>query len=370
MNIIIAILVFSVIIIIHELGHFLLAKKNGIGVIEFSLGMGPRLITVVKTERGMSLKFLATSDDCMNREDWKDRTKYSWKLLPIGGSCMMLGEDEVVDSEKSFDKKGVWARISVIFAGPFFNFILAFILALIIMGAAGYDPARILTIEEGSAMQEAGFEQGDVVTKINKMNVHFSREMMMDLQVFNPLDGAPVNITVNRDGEKLTKAVTPRLDDKGVYKLGFSYNMVREKTDTLGVLKNSVYEVKYWIVTTVKSLGQLITGKVKMDDLAGPVGIVNMIGDTVNESKSQGFGEVTLQILNISLLLTANLGVMNLLPIPALDGGRLLFLFIEAIRGKPVKKEREAMVHFVGLVLLMLLMVFVLFNDVGRIVRG
>ena len=123
MQILIALLVFSVIIIIHELGHFSLARKNGVTVTEFSVGMGPRLVTIVKGDNGISAKIFASTDTCMNRADWKDHTKYSLKLLPLGGSCMMLGEDEDVQDVNAFNNKGVWARISVIFAGPFFNFI-------------------------------------------------------------------------------------------------------------------------------------------------------------------------------------------------------------------------------------------------------
>lgn len=369
MNVVIAILIFSIIIIIHEMGHFLLAKKNGIGVTEFSVGMGPRIITVVKANKGLSMKFLASSDDCMNRPDWKDKTKYSIKILPLGGSCMMLGEDETVDDDRAFGKKSVWARISVIFAGPFFNFILAFILALIIIGCNGYDPAIISEVSKDSAMAEAGFEKGDLITKINGSRIRFLREVNREF-AFQPVSEAAVDITVERNGKTITNTVTPKLDEDGKYKLGLGYSHVypNVRPDALGTLKYSIHEVNYWIVTTVKSLGQIIQGRVKMDDLAGPVGIVNIIGDTYEKSKPDGIGFVLLNMLNISLLLTANLGVMNLLPIPALDGGRLVFLFLEAIRGKPIDQEKEAIVHLVGLVALMILMVVVMFNDVGRLI--
>lgn len=370
MNIVIAIVIFSLVIIIHELGHFLLAKKNGIGVTEFSVGMGPRIFTIVKGVHGMSIKFFASMDECMNREDWKERTKYSLKIFPLGGSCMMLGEDEVVEDDKAFGKKSVWARISVIFAGPLFNFLLAFLLALIIVGFNGYDPTVISMddIEDDMPMAEAGFQTGDEIIKINGTRVHFTREIQMEF-FFQPLREKPVEITVLRDGEKITKTVTPKLVEENKYMLGFGYPRYNVKAENaVEILKYSVYEVKFWIVNTIKSLGFMLQGKVKMDDMAGPVGIVDMIGDTYEASKPAGLGFVVLQMLNISLLISANLGVMNLLPIPALDGGRLVFLFLEALRGKPIDQNKEAMVHMIGLVALMILMVFVMFNDVGRII--
>ena len=139
MNIIVALLIFTVIVVAHELGHFLLAKKNGIGVPEFSVGMGPRLITIAKTASGWKVKLLCSQKTFENTEEWADVTKYSWKILPLGGSCAMVGEDEDDTSENSFNSKGKWARFSVIFAGPFFNFIFAFIVAIIIIANTGID---------------------------------------------------------------------------------------------------------------------------------------------------------------------------------------------------------------------------------------
>ena len=155
MNIIVAILILGVIVVIHELGHFLLAKTNGITVTEFSVGMGPRIASFV--HKG---------------------TRYSLKVFPFGGSCMMLGEDETVDDEGSFHKKGVWARFSVIFAGAFFNFILAFVLALIILGDVGVDKPYVTTIKADGPAAEAGLQKGDLITAINGSPIHMSREIM------------------------------------------------------------------------------------------------------------------------------------------------------------------------------------------------
>lgn len=366
MNIVIAILIFTVIIVVHELGHFLLAKKNGVGVIEFSIGMGPRIITLAKTKEGMKTAFFVSQDNFEKREDWQEVTKYSWKLLPIGGSCLMLGEDEANPSPDAFNNKGVWARISVIFAGPFFNFILAFVLSLMIVGIRGYDRPLISQIEPGLPMAEAGFEVGDEIISIQGKHVSIAREISSILQ-FDPLTEEPVEIVSVRNGEKFVTEVTPVKTENGGYRLGFGYGGNREKANPLELVKYGLIEVKYWIDITIKSLGQLITGRVSTKEIAGPVGIVNMVGTAVDAGKDYGLLNVVAVILNMSILISANLGVMNLLPIPALDGGRLVFLLIEAFRGKPVDREKEGMVHFAGLIVLMLLMVFVMYNDIARL---
>lgn len=366
MNIIIAILIFSLIVVIHELGHFLLAKANGVFVTEFSIGMGPRIISFVKTEKGFKPKLFLNQRMLDANAIWTENTMYSWKVLPIGGSCMMLGEDENIDDDRAFNKKGVWARISVIFAGPFFNFILAFLLAMIVIGKVGYDPAKIVSVEKNSPAQESGLKVGDIVTEFNGSNIDIGREFYTNLQ-FNPLTKKDVTITVMRDGKEIPNiAVTPFKDDNR-YRIGITVNLNREKTDAFGIIKYSAIEVKYVIVSTIEGLGQLLTGKVSADQMAGPVGIVGFIGDTVEQSKMDGALYVFLSLANISILLTANLGVMNLLPIPALDGGRLVFLFIEAFRRKPIDQSKEGFVHMIGFVLLMILMAFVMFNDIRRL---
>lgn len=375
--ILIAILIFSVIVTIHELGHFSLAKANGIEVTEFSLGMGPRIITLIKTAEKVHIKLFATTNQLEARPDFQGRTWYSIKCLPFGGSCMMLGEDEENDSENSFNKKSVYARMSVIFAGPLFNFVLAFLLALIVIGLNGYDPATIGGITKGSAMEAAGFQKGDVVTEINGKSVDISRELAVYLQ-FHPLDGSNVSITVNRNGKEIQKNIKPLLttvestnakttQPQKVYRLGLEYSNQRIKTSPLETLKYSAIEVKFWIATTVDSLGYLIRGKVSTKEISGPVGIVSIIKDGAQESQKVGVLTVITFLLNISILISANLGVMNLLPIPALDGGRLLFLIIEWIRRKPINPKFEGAVNFVGFMALMLLMVVVMFNDIVKL---
>lgn len=377
MKILLALIIFSLIIIIHELGHFLLAKRGGIRVNEFSLGMGPRILSKQIGE-----------------------TRYSLKLLPFGGSCMMEGEDggysletdapkggplvraDYVDTltgekekqrqevllrgipEDSFAAKSVWTRISVVAAGPIFNFILAFILSLIVIGSIGYDAPVVAALTEGYPAAEAGMQPGDRIVKMNNTRIRVYREVSMYVQMNQ---GKTVELTYERDGERYTVVLEPKQSESGMYYLGFRGSGVRTRGNIFKTIGYSVYEVKYWISTTIKSLGMLISGSVGTEDISGPVGIVNAIGDTYESSRSDGAFYVWLNMLYISILLTANLGVMNLLPMPALDGGRLVFLFLEAIRGKGIDPEKEGMVHFVGLMVLMALMVFVMFNDFRNI---
>ncbi len=426
LNILVAIIIFSVIVVFHELGHFLLAKKNGIEVTEFSLGMGPRLLSTVK-----------------------GNTRYSLKLFPIGGSCMMVGEDGEEDGPGSFGHASVWGRISVVAAGPIFNFILAFVFALVITSVMGYDPPKVLSVEENSPAEEAGLQVGDIITSFQGKHISIGRDISLyeslygmqqdqikmtvkrdgkkidlnfkaasekkymlgfsyvpdgepeitevfvdgammkagviagdvitavdgtkvstgeELQTYlgeHPLGENAVTITVSRDGKEKEFTVQPTVRTQ--VSTGFVYNLYREKTNFFGVLKYSAVEVRYWISSTIDSLGLLIKGTFRVNDLSGPVGIVDAIGSSVEEAKSEGTVVMWMQMFYWAILLSANLGVMNLLPLPALDGGRLVFLLIEAVTKKKVNPNIEGMIHFAGFVLLMALMVFVFMNDIKRL---
>ena len=451
MNIIAALLIFTVIVVVHEFGHFLLAKKNGVEVTEFSVGMGPRVITYAKTANGHVCKLFCSQKVFEEREDWQGITKYSWKLLPLGGSCAMVGEDMDDDSEGSFNSKGVWARFSIIFAGPFFNFILAFVFSIIILGNAGIDIPEVIQVYAGQPGETAGVEVGDRIKSINGHKISIGREIDT-YQQLHPLTGEDVKVVVERDGSEKTLTIQPDykthlfgfhyssdekasteiqgISEKGAFdkagiktgdvilqvngteihnsgELSTTMNEVKNdgkevtfvikrngkeleykvtptpyegktlgflaskdvKMGAGGVLKYSVIEVKYWIETTIASLGQLIGGKLSKDDISGPVGIVDAVGGVIDQSAEYGVKMVIINMLYMSVLLSANLGVMNLLPLPALDGGRLVFILIEAVRGKPIDREKEGFVHIIGFVILMAFMIFVMFNDILRIIR-
>lgn len=347
MSIIVAILVFGLIVLIHEFGHFIVAKKCGIGVLEFSIGMGPRICSFVRGE-----------------------TRYSIKALPFGGSCMMLGEDENETDPKAFNNKPVWSRIAVVAAGPFFNFLLALVLGIIIVRAAGYDTPRLIDVQEGFPAQEQGMQAGDIITKLNREPVVVYRDITLYM-LTHPTDTVQVEyLRPSEDGqtmEKRTAVITPKYSEEtGTYMLGIMVSRYYQPVEGIGeTLKYGAYEVVYCMKMVVKSIGMMFRGQVGMDDMAGPVRMVSIIDETVEETIPYGIGTMVLTLMNLCMLLSANLGVMNLLPIPALDGGRLVFLLIEAVRGKPIDKEKEGMVHMAGMAVLMCLMVLILFNDIS-----
>lgn len=369
MGIIFFILIFCVVVLAHEFGHFIVAKANGIHVVEFSIGMGPTLLHFDKGD-----------------------TRYAIKLLPIGGACMFEGEDglETQSAETESDSKesdvekeamkdelgtlkksgaftdaSVWVRIATVIAGPIFNFILAFIFSAIIVGSIGTDLPIVGEVGADSAAQKAGLMAGDEIVELNGRSIHLFREISLEAMLNQ---GEAVDITYERKGERYTTTLTPQYSETdGRYYYGISSKKGYTKFGPAGVIQYSAYEVKYWVDTTIRSLGMLLTGQAGVKDLSGPVGMVDAVDDIYEGSKDDGAYYVWLNMLSFAILLSANLGVLNLVPFPALDGGRLFFLIIEAIRRKPIPPEKEGIFHFVGFVLLMLLMVVVLYNDIMRL---
>lgn len=350
-TLILFILIFGAVVIAHEFGHFLLAKANGIHVVEFSVGMGPNLISVKK-----------------------GGTRYALKLFPIGGACMFEGEDGLAEKdgelgEGSFLKAPVWGRISTVVAGPFFNFILAFIIAFIMVNMSDIiairDPVATQVVEGGGA-EAAGLQDGDLIISLNGERIRMYQEISLYMQA--TYRGGDLEVVYERDGERYTTTLTPQYDQaSGIYMLGVANSDFVEPKG-LATIRYAWYEMRYSVKATYKSLGMLFRGRVSREDVAGPVGIaVNVVGKTYEAAKDYGWQSVLLSMLNITLMLSVNLGILNLLPIPALDGGRLVFLLVEVIRGKPVPPEKEGMVHFVGLMFFMVLMVFIFFNDLSNI---
>lgn len=342
LSIVAALLVFGLIVLIHEFGHFLFAKLGGIAVDEFSIGMGPRIASF---KRG--------------------GTRYSLKIFPFGGSCMMRGEDEANKDPEAFNNKPVWTRIKVIAAGPVFNFLLAFVFACLIIGFTGYDPAKVADVVPGYPAAEAGLEAGDTITHINGKRMYVYRDVQNYI-MFHP--GKSLEVEYERNGQEHSALIAPKYsEENGGYLMGITGGIYTPAENIVETVKYGAYEVVYWIKMVVKSLSMIFQGQVTRDDIAGPVRIVAIIDSTVEQSTPYGLGVVLLQLANLTVLLSANLGVMNLLPIPALDGGRLVFLIIEALRGKPVDPEKEGMVHLTGMALLMTLMIFILFNDISNL---
>lgn len=339
-SIISAVLIFCVIVVVHEFGHFIVARKCGIDVQEFAIGMGP----VIFKRQGK-------------------HTLFTLRLLPLGGFCSM-GEDEESDNENSFRNKSVWRRIAVIAAGAIMNLILGFILSLIIFLVAGKVTTTIIAeIVPGSGCEAAGMAVGDKITKVNGLHIFTANDIIYELR--NDEDGV-LDFVVERDGEKLTfngvKFGLTVDEETGERVLNYDFKVYMKNMTAAELLPAAANKFMYYSRLILMSLRDLISGKYGLNNLQGPVGIVTVISESAQES---GFDIGYL--LDIAMLISVNVGIFNLLPLPALDGGRLVFLIIEAIRRKPIKAETEGMVHFAGFALLMLLMIIVTFNDVKNI---
>ena len=354
-SIIISIIVLSIIVIIHEFGHFIVAKKSGILVEEFAVGMGPMIASKQIGE-----------------------TIYSLRAFPIGGFCRMMGEDSTGEiAERSFSEKSVWARIAVVFAGPFMNFILAMLLILCITLTTGIVKPEISALSEGYPAKEAGLQVGDVITKINQKGVYIYDDFQL---IMAENKGEAVDLEIKRNGEKFTKIILPKQNETGRYLLGFSplvkTGMLSSEETTYAkahlwdTISYSFDTMVFYIRYTAMGLAKVFTFQAGKEEISGPIGIFQIVGDSYKEGIKYSIGVAVQNILYIGAVLSANLGVLNLFPIPAVDGGRLLFLVIEAIRRKPVNPEMEGRVHFAGFVFLMLFMVFVMYNDITKILIG
>lgn len=363
MSIIISIIVFSLIVIVHELGHFLVAKKVGICVQEFSVGMGPLLFSKRVGE-----------------------TEYSVRALPFGGFCRMQGEsgeeDEKAvssyDPSHSFTNKTVGERIAVIFAGPAMNFVLAFILIFIMLGVNGFLLPEIRTVDSGSPASEAGLEDGDRIVKVNGQRVVIYQDFSPALNL-RKADTA-VDIEIVRDGDRLSFSIVPKYNEEyGRYMLGFTfdgrYGLLSgpiegyEKSSLIETIRADIGTMTYFVKSVITGFIRIFTFQVKSEEVSGPIGIINTIGDSYEAGMQYSFKDAILNVAVLSALLSTNLGVLNLFPIPAMDGGRLAFLIVEGIRRKAVNPEVEGRIHFAGFMLLLVFMVFVAFNDIVNLTR-
>lgn len=344
-TIIAAILVFGILIAVHEAGHLMAAKAVGVTVHEFSIGMGPKLFSFGRGE-----------------------TQYSVRLLPIGGYCSMEGEDATSENPGALCNKSAGARLLVMVAGALMNLLLGFVLYLILCANSGDVVTTNIVAEvmPDSAAEEAGFQTGDEIVAVNGNRVHIPLDLQFEMM---KADYGEMEVTLKRNGEKLTKTLVPMLeetetvDDEGNTVKGqrylFGYYMEQEKNTVFTVLRHAFFRCFLTVKMVLYSFVSLFRGQVALSDMSGPVGIVNEIG----KSAQAGI----LSLLSLSALIAVNLGVFNLLPFPALDGGRVFFLLIELIRRKPIPPEKEGMVHAIGMGLLLLLMVFVTYQDILKL---
>ena len=344
-TIIFAVLFFSLIIFVHEFGHFAAARIFGVKVHEFALGMGPKVFAWKKGE-----------------------TRYSLRAIPVGGFCSMEGEDCASDDEGSFSRKPWYARLIILAAGAAMNVILGFVICTAFVGlyyAESGIPATVVADVVKDAPVAEFLQPGDRITELNGHKINIKRDIDFAMQQSS---GAEGEITFVRDGEKITKSFKPYVtqynDGTPAYLLGITIKT--GKITVLGVLRESFYQTIWMGKMVYVSLGMMISGQVGMSEISGPVGVVGMMNETAQQGGIAGF----INLLFLGAFISVNIGIMNLLPIPALDGGRILFVIVEAIRRKPIPPEKEGVVHFVGLILLLGVMVFATWNDIIRLITG
>ncbi len=339
MNVIVTILltvfVFGFLILVHEFGHYISARIFKVAINEFSIGMGPKIVSWTGKKTGI---------------------QYSVRLLPIGGYVSMVGEDGESEIEGALSSKPKWQRFIVLFAGSFMNLLFGFIfMACYVISSPALGSTVVAEFHENSVSQGEGLQIEDKIVSVNGKSVHILYELSYAI---SDCGGKPADIEVIRDGEKifLEDVSFPTEEISGVTFSSQDFSVYRVKKN----LPNICYHAYYQSIATVgvvwDSIIDLITGRYGVEAVSGPVGTAGVI----SEAASAGISS----FLMIFSLLAINLGVMNLLPLPALDGGRILFLVIEAIRRKPVKAEVEGMINFVGIVLLFGLMIFITLKDI------
>ena len=341
MGIVLAILVFSLIVFVHEMGHFLLAKANKIRVDEFSIGMGPRIVK-------------------WNRKN--DETEYGIRLFPIGGFCAMAGEgaeeDKNIPKEKLLQSKTWLQKFLTIVAGVMFNFVFA-IIVLFVIGLFNGNPNNkpiVGEVKNASFAYVAGLQTGDLIKEINGVKVNSIDRFMIEYEIAY---GKDLNLKVIRDSHELEIKISPQQTNEENIQYGFGFNENKE-TGFWAAIKYTFIKFISLIEQMYVTLLYLCTGKLSFGNLSGPIGIYNIVGQQAQEG-----------ILNLVFLtgyLSINVGVINLLPLPAFDGGRLLFLIIEKIIGKPIDSKVENIIHSIGFVLLIILMLAITSNDIFRFI--
>jgi len=351
--IIIPLLLLGVLIFVHELGHYLAARLFRTAIKEFAVGMGPRLFFV---------------------KSKKTRIIYSLRAIPIGGALTMHGEDEESEVENAVSRKPVWQRFIILFSGSFMNMLLGFvIMAIFVSGANGFHSTKVNRFVEGYSISNTGetaenrLMEGDEILKINKKSINVYNDLLYAVL----REGRePVNVTVERNGERieLKNIKFPTLSEKGI-----TFGLLDFETQPYAkTFSSAAHQAFFQSLATIDmlwgTLFDMFTGRYGMEAVSGPVGITQTIGEAAEKAtkSDEGFRG----LLFLLALITMNLGVVNLLPLPALDGGRIVFLVIELFRGKPMKPEHEGYVHLAGFAILILFIIFVTYNDIMGLIVG
>ncbi len=328
-------------ITLHELGHYLFARLFKVEIKEFSIGMGPKIFSHISK---------------------KNSIKYSIRLLPIGGYVAMVGEDEESDNPDALCNKPVWQRMIITAAGSVSNIVTGVILMFaMIMTSAALGSTVVAEFHENAVSPDFGLMVGDEIVSVGDNATHTMYGLVYEI---GHTGGDTVDVTVIRDGERivLSDVNFGKETNEGITFGSVDFKVARSEKNFVNVIKNTFYGSTLTVKMIWESLIDLVTGKYGIDSVSGPVGVTTTIGDAARDGISS--------LLYLCAVIAMNLGIFNLLPVPALDGGRLFFQFIELIRGKPVNPKYEGMVHFAGIVLLMLFMVFITYKDIIKLITG
>ena len=348
--ILIAIVMLGFIVTMHEFGHYLVGRICGIGIVEFSIGMGPKII-------GFKRKGI----------------QYSLRAIPLGGYCAFVGEDEENHAENAMNNQPVWKRFLTVIAGPVMNFILAFIFCVIMLMGCNipeYQP-KVSEIIDNTPAAACGIEIDDVITHANSKEISFDEAGITTLQniILENGTSAPIELTVERSGETIIIPVQPEEviinaeTGQTGYQLGICFGYVERKCTFGEALGSSCRYMVDYTKEMLAALKNLIFKGEGVEDMMGPVGIVSFTSETVATQKASG-------AITLIWFLSLSIGITNLLPLPALDGGRLIFLIVEGITRKPIPREKEGLIHAIGLGLLLLLIVFITYKDIVRLITG
>ncbi len=356
MSIIITLVIFTVIVVIHEWGHFIAAKKCNVYVEEFAVGMGPKLFGVKKGD-----------------------TLYTVRILPVGGFCRMSDEDPPDKDKIGFNEANVWQRMLIAAAGPFMNFVLALVILTFMAMATGISTNTVASLIEGYPAQAAGIEAGDRIVKVNGKNVSIRSDLDFYLSQH---EGESLDIVLRRNGHNVNVQLVPKLAEDGRYLIGVRTEQKAPLVDIgynseafRGVPKASFFEcvrdgccsMVFLVKITAYGLKEMFTMQVSMDEVSGPIGVTTVVDESYRETIKDGFIYAFLTMINLAALLSANLGVINLVPIPALDGGKIFLYLIETVRRKQLSPEKEGILTFIGFALVMGFGIFIAINDIIKL---
>lgn len=347
-TILVTVFIFGLLIFIHEFGHYIAARRCGVGIIEFAIGMGPKIFS------------------------WEGKVNtFSVRAFPVGGYVSMVGEysEEIEEKDKDkipLDKKPIWQRVIIVLAGPFMNILLAFIvMSLLVITSESIYTTKVAEFNEGAKSSEFGLKVDDEIIEINGDKIHVFTDMFYRIKS----DGIePLDITVLRNGEKvyLNDIKFPTEVYKGVTLGELDFKIWPEKKTVGNVIYQSYYQSISTVYMTVDQLYDAIRGRYGVESLSGPVGIGNEIGNVIENSIEKDevtFGDTLRYLSTLLVIISVSLGIFNLLPIPVLDGGRFLFYIIEAIRRKPMNKKVEQTISAVFMVLLLTVTALIFLKD-------